>query len=835
MRGQDKIGVITVGAEARLAFEPSERGRVTCDLTVPDGSQTNLARGITSAMSYFPPNAARRIVVISDGNETVGSAIEAARSAQAEDVPIDVIPIGSPPDHEAMLDRMLTPPTAKRGEPFPVKVVATSVGGGSGTLRLLRDGVAVSEQKVELHAGKNIVTMTDKNDKPGFYTYEARLVMAKGADTVEENNRAVSFVKVEGKPKILLIRPTGPGMVPENFLPRALEAQNVQVDVATPQALPINPTALLGYDGIVLSDVPAESLTETQQKVVQAAVRDLGIGLTMVGGTNSFGAGGYYQTPIEEALPVDMDLRKMRRIPGVAMAMAIDYSGSMNATGRASSTGESKLELAREAADRAVDTLSPQDQVGVMAVDTRANIVVPLQYVKNKKDIHAGVAAIYGGGGTEMSAAVKALYEMLEGADAKIKHALLVTDGETGPYDYSELIAALKEKKITFSLIVIDDGQSASGIDPLKRIVTKTGGRYYWVRDPSEIPKIFTREVQTISKPPILEEPFLPRVASAGSPLLSGINWNATPPLLGYDVVSPKPTAEVSLVSHKGDAVLATWQYGLGKSAAFMSDAKGHWGAQWVNWSGYGPFWAQTVRWSLKKAENGSYQSSVELAGSRGKISVDAVDEKTGAFVNFLDAQATVMGPDGTTQKVRLSQTGSGRYTGSFDAPKTGSYVATVTQKGADGKTRSASVGLAVPYSPEYAALAPNRALLSRVADLTGGRVRTDGERVFDDRRYRRLPVPLALPLLALALLLLPIDIANRRLVLGKGQATEIARAARERAEEKLAERREAQRSQEVATAAASVARLRNRKRNWTTRTPTRWLPPRRPPPRVAR
>lgn len=811
MRGQDKIGVVSVGADARLAFAPSERGKVVADVTVTDASQTNLARGITTALSYFPDDVARRIVLITDGNENAGSAIEAARSAAAEDIPIDVVPIGGQPEREALLERMLTPPSAKRGEPFPVKVIASSTDPGTGTVRLYRNGKYVGEQAVDLKPGKNVLTLTDKTDAPGFYSYEARLETGSGGDTITENNRALSFVRVRGQPRVLLVRPDDEGSIPDTALPRALRAQNVTVDVVSPRNLPTQAAALLNYEGIILSDVPADALTEAQMSMVRAAVRDLGIGLTMIGGERGFGAGGYWQTPIEEALPVDMDIRKMRRLPGVALALSIDYSGSMNSAGHNTSGTQSKLDLAQEAAHRAVDALSPQDQVGVMAVDTKANVVVPMQYAQNKKAIHEGIGAIYGGGGTEMSAAIKASFVMLEKSEAKIKHAILVTDGATRPYDYSDIIRRMRQEKMTFTLVQIDEGQGAGGTDPLKKLATATGGRYYRVRDAAEIPKIYTREVQTVSRPPIVEEPFLPRIAEAGSPLLSGISIGDAPPLLGYDVVSAKPTAEVALTSHKGDTVLATWQYGLGKSVAFTSDAKARWGAQWLGWGGYGPFWAQAVRWSLKRPEQGSYQSGIEVSGGKGQITVDAVDEKTGAYVNFLDARARVIGPDGGVQTVRLTQTGSGRYVGSFDAAKTGAYVATVTQKGRDGKTRAAQVGVAVPYSPEFAALKPNVSLLTRVADLTGGSVLKDGSTVFGTRRVRRVPVPLALPLLLFALLLFPLDVANRRLNISPGQAGEMATAAQAKVRERMAERQEQARQRALA-ANASVGRLVDKK-----------------------
>lgn len=813
MRAADRIGIITFGADARIALPPMERGRVVADLSVPDGSRTNLARAITFALSAFPAEMARRIVLVTDGNENVGSAAEAARSAAAEDVPIDVIPLGNPLADEATLERMLTPPHAKRGEPFPVKLVATSLRGGQGTLRLFRNGKYVGDQKVRLKPGKNVITLTQKAERPGFYTYEAQLTVGAAQDTLAENNRALSFVKVQGRPRILAVEGT-PGQ--ERYLRTAVGAQQVDIEVRAPGQIPTQIAALLHYDALVLSDVPAAALTQTQMRVVQAAVRDMGLGLTMVGGAHSFGAGGYFKTPIEEALPVDMDVRKMRRFPGVALALAIDRSGSMGAChcnnggdGRVEA-GINKTDVSREAANRAVEALNAQDQVGVIAVDNAASTVVPLQYATDIKKIQAGIATITAGGNTNLAAGVSAAFDMLQAAEAKIKHAILVTDGWSNRYDYTDLIARYRRAKITLTVVAIDEGENLSFLRTLQNVAKATGGRYYLVQDVREIPKIYTREVQTVSKPPIIEEPFVPRVAAPGSPILSGISWASAPPLLGYDVVNPKPTAEVALVSHRGDAVLATWQYGLGKSAAFMSDAKARWAAHWTQWSGFGPFWAQALRWTLKRADNGSYQTAIEQEGSRARITVDAVDQQ-GAFVNFLDAKARVIGPDGVSQTVRLTQTGAGRYEGVFEANRTGSYVATVIQRGVDGKTRVSSVGLAVPYGPEYREWRPNLPLLTRLADLTGGVLRSDGADVFLERRLARTPIPLALPLLLVALLLFPLDVATRRLMLSSRQAAEIWDEARARTVARLAARRARARPAGAATT-ASVNRLLDRK-----------------------
>lgn len=810
MRPGDRVGVIAFGAEARLAAPIAERGRLAFDLTVPDGAQTNIAKAVTFALSAFPGQMARRIVLVTDGNENAGSAIEAARSAAAEDTPIDVIALGNPLRDEATLQRMLTPPDAKRGEPFPIKIVAGSLRGGPGTIRLYRNGKYVGERKVTLKAGKNVIVAGDRVATPGFYTYEARLAMPESGDTLGENNRAMSFVKIQGRPRLLAVEGRA-GQ--ERYLRQALGAQSVDVDVRSPGQIPTEMAGMLHYDALLLSDVPAAALTERQMRAVRAAVRDMGLGLTMVGGDRSFGAGGYFRTPVEEALPVDMDVRKMRRFPGVALALAIDRSGSMGAChcggnrGR-SEGGVNKTDVSREAANRAVDTLNAMDQVGVIAVDNAATTVVPLQYAVDIKKIQGGIGTITAGGNTNLAAGVEAAYGMLLRAEAKIKHAILVTDGWSNAHDYTDLIARYRKAKITLTVVAIDEGENLAFLRTLEAVAKGTGGRYYLVQDVKQIPKIYTREVQTVSKPPIIEEPFLPRVAAPGSPILQGIPWQAAPPLLGYDVVNPKPTAEVALTSHRGDALLATWQYGLGKSAAFMSDAKARWAAHWLTWNGFGPFWAQALRWTLKRADAGSYQTGIQHDGGRARITVDAVDGQ-GAFVNFLDARARVVGPDGVTQVVRLQQTGSGRYEGAFDANKTGSYVASVTQRGADGKTRVSSVGLAVPYSPEYREWRPNLPLLHRVADLTGGAVRANAENAFAERRIARTPFPLALPLLLFALLLFPLDVATRRLMLTPGQAREIWDETRENAQERLADRRHRARG---TAGGASMGRLLERK-----------------------
>ncbi len=811
LRDGDRLGVVSAGGDSTLVIPPDEKRATSVPKELPEPPEpmaTNLARGINRALASLPDDTAGRIVLVSDGNENAGQSLEAARGAKAAGVPVDVVVIGDDLKNapETIVERMDAPTATRRGEPFRLSVAVNSRTGGEGSLTIFRNGKSWRTQKVTLSPGKNIVSVNDRGGDPGFYTYEARLSLPKSADTITENNRAIGFVHVSGEPRVLVIHdPMNGTEADAASLIAALRTQKLTVVEAGPEAIPATgPAPLLAYDGIILVNTPAEVFDKNQMAAIQEAVRDLGVGLIMIGGEYGYAAGGWLGTPVEAALPVEMDSKKQKRYPAVALALAVDISGSMGEAPR-SGGSLSKMELAQEAAHRAVDALSSQDNVGVIGVDTAATTIVELTPAAKKGAIHSGISELGGGGGTDMAAGVEAGYDMLRDAKLSVKHVILITDGETPPHDYAQMIADYKKKNMTFTLVVLDDGQSPDSIEPLKRFATQTGGRYYFVTDAAQLPKIYTREVRTIRKPPLIEEPFVPKLGPNGvnHPLLENIAADNAPPLLGYDVAFVKPAAESLLLTHRDDPLLATWQYGLGKSVAWTSDAAPRWSAGWLSWSGFAPFWAQTVRYTLKSPRNSGADGDISVRvvreNGRARLVADAVDAKTGAFLNGLSPRARIAKPDGDPESVPLTQTGPGRYEGdAFDAGQVGSYTASVQYQSAGGEERSVPVGFAVAYSPEFAALEPNTALLSRIADISGGRVLKSGKDIFAARGVKRLPTPLALPLLFTALLLLPLDIANRRLSLWRTRDT--ARAAVEQVQETIVKQR-VQRQESVRTA----------------------------------
>jgi hypothetical protein len=126
---------------------------------------------------------------------------------------------------------------------------------------------------------------------------------------------------------------------------------------------------------------------------------------------------------------------------------------------------------------------------------------------------------------------------------------------------------------------------------------------------------------------------------------------------------------------------------------------------------------------------------------------------------------ARVVGPQLNVMEVPLAATALGRFEAGFPANDQGPYLLQIVEEGAQGKRRSSAAGLVAPYSPEYKDLEARPRLLERLAAITNGRVLDNPSESFGPG----LPpgygdVPLGWWLLMAAALLLPLDVALRRL-----------------------------------------------------------------------
>jgi len=763
---QDQFAVVNVAEAARIAKLPASDTVVPRRSTMLTGRHTSLADGVEMAMAIAPPDTATRIVLISEGNETEGDLKAVSRTAAANKIPIDVLPVRYQYASEVLFKRLVVPPRARSGQTVSLRFILDSTAAVSGKLLLtlnerpvdLAPGSSEVAVPVRLKEGTNVKTVSIPVGAAGVHMFEAVFLPDEAdRDRIAENNRASAMTYVAGPGKVHIFDVDGGGA----DLERALEQADIEVRRTDIAELPSELPRLLDVDAVILVNTPIHQVSLGQQEMLCRYVNDLGGGLVMVGGPESFGAGGWIDSPVAQILPVDLDPPQKKQMPRGALVLVIDRSGSM--------TGE-KVHICKVAAAAAVRLLSRLDMVGVVAFDAETEWRVPLKSAENKEDICRAIGEIRAGGGTIMGPAMKLAFEALDGVEAGIRHVILLTDGRTSDApECRRLGESLAGSGITVSTVAV--GPEADG-QLLYDIATATEGRFYRVTDLMNIPEIFVKEAQVVRRTMIVEQTFAPQVVAALSETIKGLTL-PLPALDGYVLTGPKGGLnQLVLSSHEADPILAVCQSGLGRCVAFTSSSDSRWAGSWLQWPEFSRFWEQVVRWAGKPGQSSDCEIFVDVEGREAVINVEASDAE-GRFVPFASIEGQVLTPEMKAESLPLTQTGPGRYSGRFRAPASGSYVVNLRYRKAapEQGTRLANAVVTVPFAPEFRDLSDNAPLLEEVAQITGGRVLPSDPNEAKLYEYAGLKfpethLPLLRPLMLAWIAVFLLDVAVRRVVL---------------------------------------------------------------------
>lgn len=708
---------------------------------VRDG--TNLAAAIEAAAGYMPPGYVPQIVILSDGNQTAGDALAAASRSH---IPISTVALPTRSEPEVQVSDVRVPAEVREGEPFFIDVTVHSNHDDEGTVEVFRGDHKVVSDVRKFKAGENKFRFQQSIERDRLASFAVRLSGLQ-QDTLLDNNSDVGLVYAAGKPRVLIIE-SAPELIRE--LAYALEDEGIQVDIRPPQGMPESLADLQNYECLILSDVPATALTQQQMELTRTYVQDLGGGFIMLGGDQSFGLGGYYKSSLEEILPVRSDFEKEKEKPSLGMVLVIDKSGSMDGD---------KIEMAKSAARAAVELLGPRDHVAVLAFDGDTYVISEMQSASAKGRISDEIARIEAGGGTTMYPAMEMSFEMLLATSAKLKHVIMLTDGISSGGDFEGMAQQMVAAKMTVSTVAVGDGSDTELLETIARVGR---GRYYLTTDPAQVPQIFAKETVTASKSAIDEQPFTPQVIRA-THALADLDLESAPYLLGYVRTRPKPTSEVILATEKGDPLLAWWRYGLGMTTAFTSDAKSRWAADWISWPGFGKFWTQVIRQTMRRGDARGIQAIVDRNGAQAAISVDAVTE-SGQFLNDAEVEMTLIDPQLHSQKLTMRQTAPGRYNTTAATAQSGAYHMEIAIKQNGQVVSRQSRGLTVGYSDELRIRPTNVALLREVSSISGGKLNPQPSELLDrPGAWASRPTPLWPWLLTAAALLFVFDVALRR------------------------------------------------------------------------
>jgi uncharacterized membrane protein/NAD(P)H-hydrate repair Nnr-like enzyme with NAD(P)H-hydrate epimerase domain len=771
-----QAAVVVFGENALVERAPSDDAFLGRISSVPVANRTNIGEALQLGLALFPADAQKRLVLLSDGGENSGDAQEAARLATARGIPVDIVDLSdSRTDAEVLVAELEAPDRVRDTQELTLVATVESNRAQAATVRLLSDQDVLAEQQVQLAEGSNRYSFTVPAEGQGFQRYRVQVEPAE--DGRVQNNEATALVQVQGPPRVLLVE--GQPQDATAFA-NALNAANITVETISPDRVPTDLSGLSAYEAVVLINVPARNLPVQTMAALPVYVRDLGRGLLMVGGEESYGVGGYGRTPIEEALPVYMDVRDREERPDLALAFVIDKSGSMDAChcagpNRSSAqfqSGERKIDIAKEAVAQASTLLGPSDTLAIVAFDDGAQWVLPATEGPTGDQVITAVSNVEPRGSTNVRAGMRMAEEMLAQTDARIKHAIILTDGWGSGSDNVDLAQRMRDQGMTLTVVAAGSGSA----DYLERLAQAGGGRYYPAQDMSEVPQIFLQETITAVGNYIIEEPTLPAQA-ADSPVLTGLDAGL-PTLYGYNGTTIKETARQVLVAPDETPLLATWQYGLGRSIAWTSDVKAKWASDWVTWAEFPRFASQMLDWVLPAETDQGVSTNIQVQGASTDIVVN-LENEAGMPRENVDLSATLIGSDGSRQQVTLEQVAPGEYRGSVSSPLPGTYLVQLAGE-TDGRAVVQEVaGMVVPYSAEYRQDQPDPALLAALREETGGSdISGDPAAAFAPTSERVVSArEIGLPLLWLALILLPLDIGLRRLFLQRRDFAAIGRS----------------------------------------------------------
>ncbi len=762
----DRAGIVVFGGEAWVDRSLSTGAELGDIATVPRADATDIEQAVRLGLALLPTGAPARMVLLSDGLQTTGEAAAALREATAQGVDVQLVIVGATRERaEVWLANLNLPARVYPGDRVPIEATVNTNRPQELAITWQAAG-NVGRQDWPLTEASETRMVSFEAQEPGLTPVRVCLHPDEANDTFAENNCTDGWVRVEGPPRVLVV-----GEAQERAaLGRALAQSGLAIEEAKANALPMSVQGLADYAALVLVNTPARALSPQTLRALRSFVRDLGGGLVAVGGPQSYGVGGWLGTPLEEALPVEMRVRDPQRFPPLAMTIVIDKSGSMGME----EAGMPKIRLAAEAAIRVAETLNDTDTLAVVAYDDRpADTLGPVTMAEREALITQLQRLQAGGGGIYVRDSVAYAGDLLQNEEMMPgvqRHLLLLADGTDAEQQDGALaeVQDLVDAGTTVSVVAIGSGPDV----PFLRQMAEVGnGRFYLTEYAADLPAIFAEETARAKRSYIVEESFYPAPVTTWAPV-AGIQ--ATPPLQGYVATTPKSAAQVVWEALEGDPLLAVWQYGLGRSVAWTSDASGRWAAGWTSWEAFSHVWSNIVRHVLPPPADEGIALQVRAEDETAHVTADITDD-AGAYVDGLDLQLAVQSPMATAAEqemrtVPLRQTAPGRYEGSF--PLRGQAGLLLALHG----DRRLTVGWSPP-APAETVPGDAEAALTRLAERTEATLTTAAANVFThDLQGREPGQPLGMIWLWLAVFLWPLDIAWRRLALTRNEITRFVR-----------------------------------------------------------
>jgi Mg-chelatase subunit ChlD len=737
-KSKESIGIITFGKEPMIEFPISEEIKNIRLETKPDAEFTNIQRALEFAIEYFPKDKNKRLVIFTDGKENMGDSLNVIHSFKEENINVVVYLLKSKNRKDVQLTNFNIPANIHKGERVPITLTVNSSLITDGTFYLFNSNEKILKKELHVKKGINNFEFKIPIIKNGSIDFRGEIKF-KG-DTNLKNNIFTKTIVGKDKPKILVI---GDEDDTKN-LHEILRNSEINYENYSPKQVPRTIEFLSGFDTICLVNVSHEDLTEDFETKLDICVKEQGTGLVVVGGEKTFALGGYKGTTLEKILPVKSTMKGNKKQPNTGLVLIIDASGSMDDE----SGGIKKIEMAKEAAMRSIEILESDDYAGVLAFSDRVEWIVPFGQAKDKEKIKKHIGKLGSRGGTLIKPALQKSLETLGNADTKVKHIILLTDGQGEKKGYEEIINGFKNNEITVSTVAFGKDSDRKLLEGISK---NTKGRNYYSVDFHSIPEIFARETYLATKKYINNREFTPQIVNEAEFFKN----KPIPKLKGYMGTGIKSEGNLVLKSDMDDPILAHWKYGLGNVVVWTADLNGKWSHEWIRWSGLKNQWSSIINYCLPQYSGKDMNIDITQKGASVNVFVDTGVKDSDQMVQLL-----IQGGKNSKEEIILNQVMAGKFKGHFNLDKKGDYALNFRLIKDNEIIKNTKRIIYLDYSPEYALDDSKNTYLYRNASMIH-----KGTKLFNlpIKRKNRSNTPLDFILLPIALLFFIGDIWVRK------------------------------------------------------------------------
>lgn len=747
----EKFGVVTFGRDA-ITDQFVSDDELLDVASKPEAGDTDIENAVRHAASMIPDDSIGRIVILTDGKETIGDVQNLQNLISDNNIEICARLFEDTVAKDVYIEYVDMPDKMASGDAYSMKITVYSSYPTDAVLKVWNKSEVQEEMNVSLSTGEN--TFVIKGVAGEEAIEEKRVSVEAKDDEVSENNEVITASIVETPGNVLLVS----GMKEDSTgFEALLKGLNVRVTVVSAANAPESLMELLNYKTVILDNAYYTDMPEQFIESLEKYVKDYGGGLICTGGKESYAPGGYRDTILEEMLPVNCLPKGIDEAPSLALVMVIDCSGSMMDSGQYSDTGEavgrSKIDVAVDAALEAVNNLSPKDYVGVLTFSDKFEWKQTIVKAEDKDKIKSTIEGIGIQGGTVIKPGLTEAAKEVSKVDAGVKHLILLTDGEGETKDFSDTVKYINDNNITMSTIAVG---TDSDTELLENLARDCGGRYYYSDSSTDVPKIFVEEVY-LSGTTYFKNGEFGISGSMSHDILSGLYQDGIANINAYIATTSKTESREIMSTSEEDPLLVCWQYGLGKTVAWTTNASGTWNEALAEMQDYAEMWKRILNYTSMESSIG--KDTLSVYRRRGKLELNYIASE---YSEDTVVEGIYTTPSGETRELMLTSDSPGSYTASFTPEGEGIYGMSI-RRIENGETVASTTAIeTIQFSDEYRKDISNSGFMEFIS--SNGRILEDDTKVFTKLKIKdRSKKNITGLLITLSVLLLLVDIFIRR------------------------------------------------------------------------